>query len=175
MTYQPKDSAISPRTDLVTSIPFLMSQTKSSKPTINSGNGINIEEHIRHQHYNVNQTHRAGTEQSVFVDRRGGLHNPSVERMSRSASRRLERVYGINESTYQQMLVAQGGVCKICGRHQRYRKLSVDHRHSDGKVRSLLCNSYNRTIGFAYESPFRLRKAAEYLEQHNGIKETPNV
>jgi hypothetical protein len=84
---------------------------------------------------------------------------------------RRERIYGLSTDGYAELLVAQGGVCAIC--HQPETKvnrvtgyqhaLSVDHDHSTGLVRGLLCSACNRAIGLLSESPDRLRSAAEYL------------
>jgi hypothetical protein len=44
----------------------------------------------------------------------------------------------------------------------------LDHDHSTGKVRGILCRSCNLLLGHAKESPARLRGAANYLEEHHG-------
>jgi Autographiviridae endonuclease VII len=90
--------------------------------------------------------------------------NPSLVRRSDAQERELAKKYGISEDQYQQILELQRGVCAICERHQRYRRLSVDHDHKTKRVRGLLCNWCNRSIGRFFDSPIRLRKAAEYLE-----------
>ncbi len=43
-------------------------------------------------------------------------------------------------------------------------KLMVDHDHTTGEVRGLLCHNCNRAIGLLREDPERLRRAIEYLE-----------
>jgi len=63
------------------------------------------------------------------------------------------------------MYIAQEGRCAICKRHQSEfrRRLDVDHSHSTGKVRGLLCVACNRGIGFFEESAARLVAAVTYL------------
>lgn len=53
---------------------------------------------------------------------------------------------------YQEILTLQNGVCAICGRTpSSNRKLSLDHDHSTGKFRGLLCVSCNTLLGL-YEN-----------------------
>jgi hypothetical protein len=65
----------------------------------------------------------------------------------------LRSKYGISSNDYQTMFDSQGGKCLICGRHQNEltQKLCVDHNHTNGKVRGLLCNTCNLHLGW-YES-----------------------
>lgn len=67
---------------------------------------------------------------------------------------------------YEKLLEAQGGVCAICGIPPTpKRALCVDHCHSTGKVRGLLCTKCNRTLGQYGDNPVLLRRMAQYLEQ----------
>lgn len=73
---------------------------------------------------------------------------------------------------YDAMLAAQGGVCAICGRPEtrpapngQPSRLHVDHNHSTGLVRGLLCNNCNQAIGKMGDDPDRLITAAEYLRR----------
>jgi hypothetical protein len=66
---------------------------------------------------------------------------------------------------WQEMYRKQGGKCAICKCHQRYQNLAVDHDHKSGKFRGLLCVNCNRGLGKFFDSPLRLRNAAEYIEQ----------
>jgi hypothetical protein len=61
---------------------------------------------------------------------------------------------------------AQSGLCAICGRVPGGRGLHVDHNHSTGAVRALLCGNCNLLIGHAGECPDILRRAAAYLKEH---------
>ena len=67
------------------------------------------------------------------------------------------------------MFEAQGGCCRLCGRQHgtdtKASLLCVDHNHTTGQVRGLLCSWCNRGLGFLQDNPELLRKATEYLEQ----------
>jgi hypothetical protein len=67
---------------------------------------------------------------------------------------------------YNALLDYQKGVCAICGSIPTTIKLSVDHNHSTGKVRGLLCWHCNTSLGHLKESPEFFRNAADYLERN---------
>lgn len=81
--------------------------------------------------------------------------------------------FKLAKEAYDAMLVAQGGVCAICGRAERVvdprtkqlRSLAVDHCHATGRVRGLLCFSCNVAIGFLGDSPQVAEAARAYLER----------
>jgi hypothetical protein len=79
--------------------------------------------------------------------------------------RRKMRAYGITAEDYAAMWARQGGVCALCGGDNERRALSVDHDHQGGNVRGLLCDKCNLMLGYASDSPSRLRRAADYLER----------
>jgi hypothetical protein len=83
--------------------------------------------------------------------------NPQSER-----ERHLIRKYGVTQADYDRMLTEQGGGCAICRKTQD-RAFDVDHDHSTGRVRGLLCTNCNRMVGHAADSPERLEAAAAYL------------
>lgn len=88
------------------------------------------------------------------------------KRDARKIERRLQRVYGITLEIYDEMLAAQGGVCLICHRAPRNKKLAVDHDHKTKKVRGLLCSRCNWGLGKFNENSAFLQRAADYLRQH---------
>lgn len=56
--------------------------------------------------------------------------------------------FGITPEQYDLLLTAQDDVCAICGEScATGRRLTVDHDHSTGLVRALLCTSCNRQLG----------------------------
>ncbi len=77
----------------------------------------------------------------------------------------LRTRYGITVDVYDAMLESQGGVCAICRNTcATGKRLSVDHDHTTGQVRGLLCQRCNRGIGH-FDSPEIILAAAKYVEQ----------
>lgn len=75
--------------------------------------------------------------------------------------RRAQR-YGLTLEQFNSMVEAQAGRCAIC--HEG-RELVIDHCHSSGAVRGLLCVSCNTAIGLLSDDVERLRSSIEYLEK----------
>lgn len=87
------------------------------------------------------------------------------QRKTRRTSQRaghVTRTYSLTTAQYDALLVHQRGVCAICGGARRY-ALHVDHDHSTGKVRGLLCRADNKLLAIVRDDPARLLAAAEYL------------
>ncbi|NJK88106.1 MAG: ATP-dependent DNA ligase [Myxococcales bacterium] len=77
--------------------------------------------------------------------------------------------YGITPLEYDKMSRLQGNVCAICREpNSRNRFLGVDHCHATKKVRGLLCDTCNTTLGKFHDDPERFLRAAEYLERNVG-------
>lgn len=75
--------------------------------------------------------------------------------------------YGISLEKYEELLVAQNHKCAICGKDEvevPKKRLCVDHCHTTGKVRGLLCHYCNIAIGHMFDSTENLNKAVQYLE-----------
>jgi hypothetical protein len=99
--------------------------------------------------------------------------DPSIYRRIEWPSK-LKRLYGITVDQYYSMLESQGGGCAICetkvpsSRKRKYASIEmffVDHCHTTGKVRGLLCSRCNRGIGFFDDSIDKLNSAVNYLEE----------
>lgn len=77
----------------------------------------------------------------------------------------IRRVYGITQAEYDAMLEKQNGKCAICNNTDEVegRKLAIDHCHTTGRVRGLLCGKCNRGLGLFKDNPDLLLKAISYL------------
>jgi hypothetical protein len=79
--------------------------------------------------------------------------------------------YGITIQEFDRILIEQGGVCAICGKSEDMllngtpTRLSVDHNHSTGKVRGILCRKCNVGIGYFNDDVSLLERAYKYLSK----------
>ncbi len=63
------------------------------------------------------------------------------------------------------MVKKQKGLCAICREVPEKKRLAVDHCHKTGKIRGLLCNLCNMSIGCLRDCPKKARSAARYLSR----------
>jgi hypothetical protein len=85
-----------------------------------------------------------------------------------SRKSRLKRLYGISENEYIKMLEDQDGrcaICKVSGGLISGSFLSVDHNHSTGAIRGLLCSRCNTALGMLEDSLDNLEAAKIYLQR----------
>lgn len=76
----------------------------------------------------------------------------------------LRREFGISLKEYNSMLETQHRVCAICEQKCDIAlSLAVDHCHTSGKVRGLLCSRCNTGLGLFRDAPQLLEKAKQYL------------
>lgn len=84
----------------------------------------------------------------------------------------LVRTYNITINDFKVMFDKQEGKCKICSNLIRFmsedktKAACVDHCHTTGKVRGLLCHSCNRGLGLFQDSKSNLEKALQYLNEN---------
>lgn len=93
-------------------------------------------------------------------------HRPYVIRNNKNSS--YKRQYGITIDQYEQMLIEQNNVCKICQKPEKSKtkkNLTVDHSHITGKVRGLLCHSCNVSIGLLKEDLNIIENLLIYLKE----------
>lgn len=82
----------------------------------------------------------------------------------------LKSKYNMTREEHNRLLVAQNHKCAICGIDEKEavkQKLYVDHCHTTGKVRELLCHGCNASLGLMKESIQTLTKAIAYLDKHS--------
>lgn len=116
--------------------------------------------------FHIHKSCRYGVEPMCKACRLEKRRQYSRDHPDRVRNTDLRVRYGITLEQHREMLAVQAGRCAICGRAEK--KLMVDHNHTTGQVRSLLCHLCNTMIGCARESAEILVRAAAYLysEQH---------
>lgn len=77
----------------------------------------------------------------------------------------LRRLYKLTEQDYDNMLLSQNNRCKICNTIPE-KIFHVDHCHTTGKVRGLLCEFCNRGLGQFRDNVNIMNKAIDYINIH---------
>ena len=81
-------------------------------------------------------------------------------------NRLLLKDFGITIHQYKEILSKQNNVCKICNKEDPIRNLAVDHCHQTGKIRGLLCQKCNTSLGNFQDSIEILEAAIRYLKSN---------
>lgn len=89
--------------------------------------------------------------------------SPSSPHENRRKS--LKVLYGISPEDYEEMVNKQHGRCKACGQKPE-KRLVIDHNHSTGKVRGLLCANCNCALGHLKEDVERCHGLIRYILEH---------
>lgn len=108
-------------------------------------------------------------------DRHAKTEDRRVYQRSYQRSYAWKRKFGLSESEVMELVAQQDCRCAIClrefdmdatgyGRAEMFPH--VDHDHDTGKVRGLLCNSCNVSIGRMGESVETLQRAIQYILRH---------
>lgn len=79
----------------------------------------------------------------------------------------IKAKFGLSKEQYLTLLAKQDGRCAICSTDSPlgWGVFVVDHCHSSGKVRGLLCSNCNTGLGLFKDSVEALTKAITYLSQ----------
>lgn len=80
-----------------------------------------------------------------------------------------KRAYGITLADFNTMFISQNGKCKLCSRelslvNNTPDRAVVDHCHSSGNIRGILCNECNRGLGYFRDNPEALANASLYIK-----------
>lgn len=87
---------------------------------------------------------------------------------SRKKQEELKHRYGLTLEQFTNLLKQQNNCCKICRISFEETVPFVDHCHSTGKIRGLLCRYCNTMLGNAKDSPQILLAGITYLTGHDG-------
>lgn len=89
-----------------------------------------------------------------------------------------KRVYDLSINEYLDIAEKQNFKCAICGKENFAMKacssgtLVVDHDHTTGDIRGLLCHNCNRALGLMNDDINSLKKALLYLERVTTSRKT---
>ena len=122
-------------------------------------------------------------------DERGAATTPGSKSNGEPAHRYALGVWGVGGSGegrfaaarrrkitleyYQELIDQQNNKCAICNQEEtrmnngKLTRLCIDHCHSSGKVRGLLCHACNTAIGKFKDDISLLNSAILYLNSHN--------
>ena len=83
----------------------------------------------------------------------------------------LQKYFGISLAQYQELLNKQDNACFICRKDQSEfdKYLAVDHNHTTGEIRGLLCYECNRNLIRNHEDAKLFERAALYLSRATGL------
>lgn len=97
-------------------------------------------------------------------------------------NKHLKKKYGITQSQYTEMYKAQNGLCKVCEREMDHQNGTpapgsgrgssnclIDHCHTTGKVRGLLCFHCNTALGHVQDDVKRLERMIAYLRRNQEL------
>lgn len=84
---------------------------------------------------------------------------------------RVEKEYGITLEAAEDIWKAQLGQCATCRQDipkpGMSRRAHIDHDHSSGKVRGILCPQCNMALGLVKDNITTLKNMQRYLETHD--------
>jgi len=94
--------------------------------------------------------------------------NPNTKRNRKADKLKLR--YGLDHERWQEIRHEQNYSCMVCGVTEEAlgKKLDVDHCHTSGVVRGVLCNPCNTMLGHARDKIEVLEAAVEYLRKNSG-------
>jgi hypothetical protein len=100
-------------------------------------------------------------------------NNPDANR-----NKHYKKRYGITVDQYEAMAKAQNYLCAICGLPESKKRkdgtdsiLAVDHDHTTGAVRELLCVGCNHMLGNIENRNVSLDAIAAYIKRHSEVVE----
>lgn len=90
-----------------------------------------------------------------------------TSRRDKAKEARILKEYGLKPEEHEGLFQGQGRACALCRTPYEQRSaMHVDHCHTTGKVRGLLCSKCNQALGLLNDNTTLLRKAMEYLDAH---------
>lgn len=129
---------------------------------------LTAREIYRRQHYMKNRQKYLA---NAKAQRAQPGHKEHIEPIKRKS---LMARYGITHEIYLEKLAAQGGGCAICGTKDiskyKVKYFDVDHNHTTGQVRGVLCRDCNVTTGVVENKWGKIQLILQYLDNWNAVE-----
>ena len=77
----------------------------------------------------------------------------------------LKSRYGLSSADLTQLRLAQKNKCGLCAQPLQHNHFHIDHSHTTGEIRGLLCPRCNVAIGLFHDDPELIKAALCYLER----------
>ena len=158
-------------------------QYKKNSPTYNKQNKIPKKNcvicHKEFQPYSLSNKGVCSNMDCRYQQRlRWNQQNKKIRGKSHHKKHHMKQ-YGLTIEEYEQMEDYQNHCCKICGKHESLngkdrkgnrKRLSIDHDHTTGQVRGLLCSFCNLSLGGFKDNIETLENAIKYLKGSKNSK-----
>lgn len=112
---------------------------------------------------NLEASKRRYAENSEVIKARNREYGARPEVKLRMRERKLAKQYGLTLSDYDTLADQQGRVCASCGGDPNGLGLVVDHDHSTGQVRGLLCSKCNSALGLLDDNEEKVAALLQYI------------
>lgn len=104
-----------------------------------------------------------------FVESNNCVDCDVVQRNKHKTNAKFSRIrkdYGLSKEDYLNLVNEQENKCKLCFAYiENHFNMHIDHCHTTGRVRGLLCGKCNQGIGLLNHNPKLLGAAADYCEK----------
>ncbi len=139
-----------------------------SRVRFNDGDSLNL----RIENLALSNAIQGDYDHSVSQSRSAYMKEYKSSFPDRDRNSQLQRTFGIDLNDYIRMAVEQNNLCAICGQPEtqmrggKVKALAVDHNHTTGTIRGLLCSDCNTGLGKLRDSQTILNAAIAYLDRY---------
>ena len=109
------------------------------------------------EHISANRREYYAKNREKILEQKKASYDPI-----KTKDQRLKREYGISLDDYDKLKEGQQNKCACCGGEY---PLVIDHCHTHGNVRELLCNRCNTVVGLCEENVDIALKIRDYIEK----------
>ena len=99
------------------------------------------------------------------------LNMTEEQRYLSNRNTKLKQAYGLTHEQVEEMKRLQDYKCYVCYTHETEagsKGLVVDHNHTTGQVRKMLCSKCNTALGLLNEDVCIFTSLINYVKEHNG-------